>query len=132
MQIGAIALEEGMCGDRQENVEIAGRTATQPGLALAGEADAGAVFDAGRDIDRECALAGRPAEAAAGGAGTVDHLAAAMTGWAGALEGEEALGMADLALAAAGGAHLRLGAGLGATAGAGFASDRSRNPDLGV
>ena len=85
-----------------------------------------------RDIDRERALAGRPAETAAGGAGTVDHLAAAVTGRAGALQGEEALGVADLALAAAGGAHLRLGAGLGAAAGAGFAGDRGRNPDLGV
>ena len=47
MQIGAIALEEGVRGDRQENVEIAGRTAAQPRLALAGEADAGAVLDAG-------------------------------------------------------------------------------------
>src|SRR5271169_5210055 len=52
--------------------------------------------------------------------------------WAFRSEGEEALGMADLALAAAGRAHLGLGAGLGAAAGAGFAGDRGRNPDLGV
>ena len=43
-------------------------------LALPGQANAGAVLDAGRDIARECALAGGPAETAAGGAGLVDHL----------------------------------------------------------
>src|SRR5262249_47454604 len=132
MQIGAVALEEGMRRDRQEDVEIAGRPAAQSSLPLPGQANAGAVLDAGRDVDRERALAGGPAETAAGGAGLVDHLAAAMTGRAGALQGEEALGVANLALAAAGRARLRLGAGLGAVAAAGFAGDRGRNPDLGV
>src|SRR3974377_1856062 len=132
MQIGAVALEEGMRRDRKEDVEIAGRAAAQSRLALAGQANAGAVLDAGRDIDRERALAGGPAETAAGGAGLVDYLAAAMTGRAGALQGKETLGGADVALAAAGRARLRLGAGLGAIAAAGFAGDRGRNPDLGV
>ncbi len=36
-----------------------------PGFALVGEADAGAVLDAGRDVDRERALARHPARARA-------------------------------------------------------------------
>ena len=71
----------------------------------------------------------RPAPRA-GRTGIVDHLAAALTGRAGALEREEALRMPDLAGAAAGRAGLRLGAGLGAGAGAGFAGHRGRNADL--
>ena len=86
----------------------------------------------GGNVDRERALAGDPAEPAAGGAGIFDDLTAALAGRAGALQGEEALGMADLALAAAGRAGLRLGAGLGAAARAGLAGDRGRDADLGV
>ena len=37
--------------DREEDVEVARRRAAQAGLALAGEADAGAVLDPGRDVD---------------------------------------------------------------------------------
>ena len=58
MQVGAVALEERMGGERQENIEIARRAAAHAGLALAGEPDAGAVLDAGRDVDRQmCARA---------------------------------------------------------------------------
>ncbi len=63
-------------------------------------------------------------------AGIVDHLAAALTGRAGALEREEALRMAHAAGAAAGRTGLRLGAGLGARTGAGLAGDRGRQPHL--
>ena len=61
MQIGAIALEELVLGQRQENVEVAGRTAAHASLAFAGEANAGAVLDALRDIDRQRPLARDPA-----------------------------------------------------------------------
>ncbi len=46
MQVGAVALEERMRGQREENIEIARRPAAHAGLAFAGEPDAGAVLDA--------------------------------------------------------------------------------------
>ena len=52
----------------EENIEIAGRAAAQAGLAFAGEPDARAILDAGRDVDRKRALAGDAALAAAIGA----------------------------------------------------------------
>ena len=58
MQIGAVALEELVLRQRQENVEVARRAAADSGLALAGEPDAGAVLDAGRNVDRQRPLAG--------------------------------------------------------------------------
>ena len=130
MQIGAVALEERMRADRQENVEIARRAAAHARLALAGEPDAGAVLDAGRNVHRQRALARDAAGAGARRARTVDHLAAALAVRAGALEREEALRLTDPALAAAHRAGLRLGAGLGAGAGAGLAGDRGRDADL--
>ena len=53
MQIGALALKERMRGEREKNVEVAGRATAHAGLAFAREADAGAVLDAGRNIDRQ-------------------------------------------------------------------------------
>ena len=57
MQIGAVALEELVRGERQENVEVAGRAAADTGLTFAGKANARAVLDALRDVDRKCAFA---------------------------------------------------------------------------
>ena len=130
MQIGAVALKEGMRGDRQEDVEIAGRPATHAGFALAGETDAGSVLDAGRNVHRQSPLAHHPARPRARAARVVDHLAAALAVRAGALEREEALGLAQLAVAAAHRTDFRLGAGSGAAAGAGLAGDRGRDADL--
>src|SRR5665647_3412545 len=132
VQVGAVALIELMRLQRQENIKVARRSAAHAGLALAGEPDAGAVLDTGRDVDRQHALARNASGALAGVAGVVDDLAAALARGAGALEREEALRMADLAGAAAGGAGLRLAAGLGAGARADFAGDRRRNANLGV
>ena len=70
MQVGAVALEERVRGDRQENIEIAGGSAAQARLAFAGKPDAGAVLDAARNIDRQRALAGDAAGAGAGGQGS--------------------------------------------------------------
>src|SRR5262245_21446551 len=53
MHVRALALEEQVAAHRQEDVEIARRPAACAGLALAGEADARAVLDAGRDVDLE-------------------------------------------------------------------------------
>jgi len=63
MQVGAFALEEWVGADRQEDIEIAWRAAAHAGFAFAGEANAGAVFDAGRDVDRQGPLARDPARA---------------------------------------------------------------------
>src|SRR6202011_4580479 len=114
MQIGAVALKERMRREREKNIEVAGRPAPHPGLAFAREPDAGAVLDAGRDVDRQHALARDPPGPGAGGARTVDHLAAALAGRAGPLQCEEALGMADAAGTGAGRTGFWLGAGLGA------------------
>ena len=84
-----------------------------------------------RDVHRQRALARHAAGAGAGRARIVDHLAAALTARAGALEREEALRVADASGAAAMRAGLRPRAGLGAGAGAGFAGDRRRQPHLG-
>src|SRR4051794_10451501 len=131
MQVGAIALEELMRGQRQENVETAGRPAAHAGLALAGEANAGAVFDALRNIDRQRAVARHPPRADTGRTGILDHLAAALAAGTGPLQCEEALGLPDAARAAARRTGFRLGAGLGAGARAGLAGDGDRNLDLG-
>src|SRR5262249_28196171 len=65
-------------------------------------------------------------------AGIVDDLAAARAGRAGALDREETLVGAHAAMAAASRALPGLRAGLGASAGAGFASDRGRHMDGGI
>src|SRR5437763_10972806 len=116
MQVGAIALEEFVTGQRQENIEIARRTAADPGLAFAGEANAGAVFDALRNVDREGAVARHPSRTDTGGTGVFDHLAAALTTRTGAFQRKEALSLPYPPLSATGRAGLRLGAGLGAGA----------------
>src|SRR5690606_34756957 len=106
------------------------RRAAQTGLALAGEADAGTVLDALRDVHLQRFLAVDAARPVAGAAGLVDHLSGAMAGGAGALDGEEALLGAHAAAAVAGLAADRLGAALGAAAVAGVARNGARHPDL--
>src|SRR5207245_11342418 len=130
MQIGAAALEELVLGQRQEDVEVAGRAAADPGLALAGEPDPGAVLDARGNVDRQRPLAGDTPLTRAGRAGVLDHLAAALAARTGPLQREEALRLPHASGAAAGRAGLRLGAGLGPDARAGLAGDRDRNLDL--
>src|SRR3981189_1125648 len=102
MQIGAVALEEGVSAHRQKNIKIPGRPAARARLALPGEPDAGAVLDPGRNIDRQGAFALHPARAGAGRTGIVDHLAAPMACRAGAPHAKEATVLADLAVAGAG------------------------------
>src|SRR5262249_13553769 len=114
MQIGAIALKEKMSCDRKKNIEVSRNSSAKTGLALAREADAGAILDAGRNIDRECALPRRPAEAATCPTGGVDHLPAALTTRTGPLQREKPLGVANLALATANCTSAWFGAGLGA------------------
>src|SRR5437879_10563500 len=131
MQVGAIALEELMRRQRQENVEIARRASANPGLALARKADARTVLHALRNIDRQAALARPPPRARARGTRVFDHLAAALTAGTGSLEREKSLRLPHAAGAAAHRAGLRLGAGPGAGARTGFAGDRNRHLDFG-
>ena len=129
-EVGAVALEELVRLDRQEDVEVAGRAAAQARLAFAGEADAGAVLDAGRDVDRERALLGDAAGAAAVGQGS------AITSprpW----QVGQVRSMEKKPWARAPGRGRRrsgrswAGAGLGAGAGAGLAGDLVGTLDLG-
>src|SRR5712691_8412714 len=110
--------------DADEDVEIAGRGAVHPDLAFAAEANPGAVFDAGRNVDRQRLLAPDAPLAAAGFARFVDRLARAVAGRAGALDGEKPLLRAHPAMPLAGAAGGRARARLGAIALAGIAMDK--------
>ena len=99
-----------MVGDEDDDVEIAGRAALDAVLALAGQAQALAGGDAGRNLHLELALSRRAAVAAARHARLGDDAAGAAAVAAGAGDGEEALLVADLAEPAA----LRAGLGAGA------------------
>src|SRR5438034_8265519 len=81
-----------MCAEREENVEIPGRSTAHARLALAREPYAGAILDAGGNADRERTLARHPPRARAGRAGIIDDLAAALAGRTGPLKRKETLG----------------------------------------
>src|SRR5205823_9278479 len=123
----AVALEKLVRLDREEDVEVTRRSAAQARLALAREPDARAVLDARRDVDRERALLGGAARAAAALAGVLNRLAAPLAARAGPLDGEEALARAHFALAATHRARRRLGAGLGSGARACFTGNAGRH-----
>src|SRR5580704_5758903 len=125
MDVGTLALKQLVAPHRQEHVEIARRPAARARFALAGKADARAVLDAGWDVDLQRLVAPHPALAGAAAARLVDHLARAVAGMAGALDGEETLLGAQPAAAVAGRALLRLGTGLGAAAVADLAGHRA-------
>src|ERR1700733_348938 len=127
IEVGAIALEERVRLYGEENIGIARRTAAHPRLALAGQADAGAVLDAGGNVDRQRTLPRHAARAGAFVARVFNRLPAAVTGGAGALDGEEALLRPHTPMSAAGLAGRGPRTGARAGAGAGFASDRSRH-----
>src|ERR1700749_3509931 len=115
--------------DGEENIEVASRAAAHSRFALAGQANACAVLDAGRDVDRERALSRHAAGAGALVAWVRDRLAAAMAGGAGALDGEKALLCANASMSAAGLAGHGLRTGARPCACAGFAGYRSRHAD---
>ncbi len=114
IEVRPVALEDVMLDDFDEDIEVALRAAGGAGLALAGQADAHAAFDTGRDLDRDLALFLHLAVAAAGLARLADDSAATLADMAGALHREETLLGAHAAMAAAGLAGFRLGAGGGA------------------
>src|SRR2546425_4049102 len=63
--------------EADEHIEVARRSATHPGLALAGDAKLLTVVDAGRDRERDLAVLALPAFAPAARADLVDRLAGA-------------------------------------------------------
>src|SRR3984893_4585126 len=129
MDVGAVALEDPMGGDADEDEEIARRSAADADLAFSPETDADAVLDPGRYTDRQRLLAPRPALAAACLAGIVDHPSGTLAAGAGPLDGEEALLGADASAAVASRAGYRLGPSLGAGPVALLAGDQVRHPD---
>src|SRR5262245_61226824 len=116
--------------DREEDVEVPRRTTANAGLTLARQADARAVLDAGRDVDRERAVAHGAAGAAASWTRIVDDLTASLAAGACPFQGEKALRVADAARPTAMRAGFRLAAGLSAGPGASVAGDRRWNADL--
>ena len=119
-----------MRADVDEDVEVARGSAHRPGLAFAGEANAGAGIDPRRNIDRQRLNLVDPALAAALAARAFDHLAAPAAVVARPFDDEEALLRADLAVAVAQVARARAGARLGAAALARLAGDRDLDLDL--
>jgi hypothetical protein len=87
--VGALALEDLVLGDVQDDVEIAPPSAAPPLLALAGQAQARAGVDAGGDLDLERALDLDAALAAAFAAGVLHHPPGAAALRAGAGDGEK-------------------------------------------
>src|ERR1700722_10527995 len=127
IKVCAVALEERVRLYGEENIDAPRRTAAHPRLALAGQADAGAVLDAGGNVDRQRTLPRHAAGAGAFVARVFNRLPAAVTGGAGALDGEETLLRPHTPMSAAGLAGRGPRAGARPGAGAGFASDRSRH-----
>src|SRR5262249_2238352 len=89
MKVVAVALEDRVGLDRDEDVEVAGRPAIDAGLALARKTDARALLDARRHVDAERALLLDMARAAALLAGIAHDAPVAAALRTGALDGEE-------------------------------------------
>src|SRR5690606_35619299 len=123
-----IALEDRVLAHRDLDVEVARRSAGHAGLALAGQADAVAVVDAGRDLHLQHFLLADATVAGAVAAGAGDHLATAAAGRTGLLHGEDAALHAHLATAAAGLAAVQVAVGRAGT-GAGAAGRQGRHLD---
>src|SRR5690606_38542256 len=98
-QSRALALEHLVPRHVEEDVEVARRRAARAALALARQADACAFVDPGGDVDGQRLAPVDAAFAVAGIAGIGDDLARALTGRAGALDHEETLLRAHLAVA---------------------------------
>src|SRR6185295_2031792 len=132
MQVVVVALEHRVRLEVHLDVEVPRRPAVDAGFAFAGQAHAVAFVDAGRNLHCQRLLRLDAAGAVAGDTGVRDGFAAAMAARAGLRDGKRALRNAHLAGAAAGGAGLRLCAGLGAGAAAGDAFGERRDADLGL
>src|SRR6185503_16889547 len=107
-QVVAVAAEELVLLDVDDDVEVAGGTAGRTGFAFAVQPQLLAGGDAGGNLDGDLAIARHPSGAVATLARLGDDLAGATALRAGARDGEEALLIANLALALA----LRAGGGV--------------------
>src|SRR5208282_2298809 len=132
MQVAVFALEHRMGPHIDDNVKIALGATVQSRLALACEANAIVLVDAGRNFHRQRLVALGAPGAAAVGAGIGNDLAGAVALRAGLLDGKETLRHPHLALAVAGGTGLGLGPRLSPGAMAGRALLHGRNADLGL
>jgi hypothetical protein len=128
--VGAVALEQLMRLDRQEDVEVPGRPATQPRLTFASEADARTILHTLRDVDRQRPLPRDAAGSRAVLARVLNGFSPALAIGTGPLDGEEALGRAHLAVAGAGRTGGRPRAGFGSGTAALLAGDAGRHTDL--
>src|SRR5262249_12997373 len=116
VEIVALAMPALVWFDAQQHVEMAGGAAARTGLALAAEAQAHGVFDAGRHRDGELLGAQDQAGATAARAGIFDGGAFAAAGRARRRDHEEALRVHHLTASAAGRAGDRPRAAFGAGA----------------
>src|SRR5690349_4269058 len=121
-EVRAVALEDAVLVLAHDHVQVAARRALVARVALLRHAQAQPVLDTGGDLELDLALLGLLARAAAVGAGVLDRAARSAAARTGGREREEALVAVHLAAAAAGRAHDRLRAGLGARALAGLAA----------
>ncbi len=101
-QVRAFALEELVRRDADLDVQVAGRTAVAAGLALTRQANAIAVIDTRRHLDRERPRLADPPATMAIETGVGNGRARTLAGRTGLLDREETLLHADLAGTAAG------------------------------
>src|ERR1043166_1747336 len=118
MDVVVAALEFRMLAHGDEDVQIAGGTAVESSLALARDAQARAVVDAGRDLHRNLLFFARAARAVARRARRRDHFAHAAELVTRARHGKDSLRVADLSAPGAAAARRRLRPGLRARAAA--------------
>src|SRR5262249_53422593 len=129
VEVRPFALEQRVRADRDHDVEIAVRTAGNPGLAFTRQAQPRAIVDAGRDPHVERLLALDAALPAAIAAAMAHDLARTRARVARPGDAEEALLEHDLAAAAAAAARLRRGTRSGARALTRLARAHLRNLD---
>src|SRR5690606_5152461 len=134
VQVVAVPHEGRVLGDADLDVEVTGRAASGSDLALPGQLHAGAVVDAGRDLDVEGAPRADATVAATLAARVGDRRTVAAAGRAGAqrtdLSEERTLDLRDLTCTTARLAGHRLGAGRGAGPVAAGAGHRRVDLDL--
>src|SRR6266542_4841061 len=131
-QIGAVALEDLVGANLDEDVEIAGGNAVESAFAFAGEAQLIPVRDPRGNGDGQHPLARHASFPAAGAARMAVDATRAAAGRTRTGDGEETLGEAHLPLAAAGPAGLRRRPLLLARAATGLAALVARNLELGL
>src|SRR5687767_802626 len=129
-QVGAVAREDGVLADADEDVEIAGRAAVDAARALSGETQLHAVVDARRDLHGQHPLGAFAPLAAADLARALVQLPFAATAGTRPGHGEKAVAHAHLAASLTRLARGFARAGLGGGAGARFAALQARDLHL--